>query len=550
MKKFFKWAGIVAASLIILIILFLVYLFISHDRYQFRYDSGGKLSTVQAKMDIISYDIALEIFPDDQALAGTVTVSLRSDGDGLETIELDLIDNYAVSAVTSDDGKNLEFEHDDGKLMIKSGKQISKIRPVSVAISYSGQPLEAIYPPWLGGFNWSLDSTGAYWIGLSCQSEGGDIWFPCKDHQSDKPDSVNLHITIPEPYYCAANGLLNRTTIPRPGYLTYHWVTHYPISNYNINISIGRYEILERLYETESATVMPVRYYVLPEARNGAGEHLEMAVDMLKTYRKYFGEYPFIREKFAIVQTDYLGMEHQTINAYGNEYKYREIDGFQFDQLMLHEMGHEWWGNKVTARDLADMWIQEGICTYGEALYIEDKLGTEAYHQYINQIKRRIINRNPIIPKREASENEVYQSDIYTKGAQLIHSLRFLLGDQKFFELIRTFATDSAYTYQNLVSTEDFVSLVGRYADTDYREYIETFLYTTDLIHVKIDSVDAETYQVSLPNIGFRLPMEVALGDSVIRTELGSESRIFQSREKPRVDPNRWYLVTVLRSEK
>ncbi len=546
MKRLLKWIGIVLAGLLIILIILVLFVFITHDRYQLRYDTGGIMTEIQASMDIISYDLALEIIPDEQSIDGIATVTLKSRTASLEQLELDLIDNFTVTEVSGNNSRTLGFEHDDGKLLINWTGKLPHDTPVRLAIRYHGQPLEAIYPPWIGGFSWSTDSSGAYWIGLSCQAEGADIWFPCKDHPSDKPDSVALHITIPEPYYCASNGLLRRVTIPRQGFLTYHWATHYPISNYNINVSIGKYDMLERIYQTDSGTTMPVRYYVLPQAREHADELLDMAVDMLQTYREFYGEYPFNCEKFALVQTDYLGMEHQTINAYGNNYAYRHIDGLTFDRLMLHEMGHEWWGNKVTAGDHADMWIQEGICTYGEALYIEKKLGHKAYHEYMKHIRRRISNRRPVIPERNASGNQVYQQDIYTKGAQLMHSLRFMLGEEKFFNLLLKFATDSAYTYRNTVSTDDFIRLVNHIAGSDHRQYIEMFLYTTDLPRVQIDSLDADQFRISLPNVKYSLPMEIALGDTIIRTELDRNGREFHTSLRPVADPNRWYyLITV-----
>jgi len=550
MKRLLKWVGLIFAGLIIILVLLILYVFITHDRYQLRYDTGGKMSEIQASMDIISYDLALEIFPDEQAIGGIVTVTLKSLVASLEQLEFDLIDNFTVTEVHSHDDRALTFEHDDGKLLINWAESLPPHTPVRVSIGYHGQPLEAIYPPWVGGFTWSTDSSGAYWIGLSCQTEGADIWFPCKDQPSDKPDSAALHITIPEPYYCASNGLLRQVTIPKQGYLTYHWATHYPISNYNINISIGKYEMVERIYQTNSGTVMPVRYYVLPQSREHAEKLLDMAVDMLQTYRKFYGEYPFTREKFALVETDYLGMEHQTINAYGNNYAYRQIDGLTFDHLMLHEMGHEWWGNKITAGDHADMWIQEGICTYGEALYVENKLGLKAYHAYMKNIRRRISNRRPVIPERNASGNQVYQQDIYTKGAQLMHSLRFILGDENFFNLLLKFATDSVYTYRNTVSTDDFIRLVNHIDGSDHREYIETFLYTTDLPRVHIDSLDTDLFRISIPNITYSLPMEIALGDTIIRAELDRNGRDFHTSSRPVADPNRWYYLTMVHNKK
>ena len=304
------------------------------------------------------------------------------------------------------------------------------------------------------------------------------------------------------------------------------------------------YEALDSIYVSDDGTEMPVYFYVLPQSRKGAEHHLAMAVDMLYTYRKIYGEYPFIKEKFAIIETDYLGMEHQTLNAYGNKYKYDMKMGLEVDWLMLHEMGHEWWGNKVTAKDWADLWIHEGICTYGEALYMREKIGEEAYHAHMDSIRSYVRNRKPIIPKRNATSHEVYSGDIYMKGACLMHSLRFILGDEVFFRILKEFVTDSAYTYQNLVTTDDFINLVKKYSEEDCSAYIKNLLYTTNLPKIRIDSVAHNQYEISIPNIEYSLPMEIALSDSVIRRNLSKEPVAVISSIKPVVDAKKWYVKT------
>ncbi len=538
MKKFLKWAGIVLGGLLILLVVLILIVFVSHDRYSLSYDSGGALSDNQAAYDIIFYDLDLEVKAEEQSISGSVTIKLESLDQDLTTIELDLIDNFTVENVN--DG--LEFSHDDGKLFVTLENPLLSGEQIDLKISYQGQPLEAIYPPWIGGFIWSQDSSGADWVGVACQGEGADIWIPCKDHPSDEADSVAINITVPAPLFCAANGLLQNISEPRPGFKTYHWFTRYPTNTYNINISVGNYELVEGTYQSEDNGDMPVHYYVLPQARDGADKLVSMAIDMLKTYRKYFGEYPFTREKFGLVQTDYLGMEHQTINAYGNNYKYQNFAGVEFDLLMLHEMGHEWWGNKVTVSSYSDFWIQEGICTYGEALFILDKAGEGAYHDYMSSIRARIRNRNPIIPDNpNAVSNEVYQGDIYTKGACFMHTMRYLLGDSVFFPTLKKFATDSIYTYKNFVSTDTYISLISEYSDNIYPDFINMFLYTTDLPEVVIDSVAAGTYQIAIRNIDFELPMEVTSSTSMAVMNLGKSPVEIKSDEWPRVDPENWF---------
>ncbi len=542
MWKAIKWISIALGILLLLLVLIVgIYLW-KHQRFGF-YASGGPLSENQAKYDVTYYDLHLLVNSRERTLAGFTDVVVRSLVDGLDRLELDLIDNFKVRRVSNQDSATLSFKHDDDKLWVDLLEPARKNQIVALRVFYRGKPPVAIRPPWIGGVNWSKDSRGNDWIGLSCQSEGAKIWFPCKDHPSDKPDSAGIHITVPVPYFCASNGLLEKVDTTANGWLTYHWKTRYPINNYNINFSIGIYEKVERPHVTLQGDTMPVVFYYLPEHREKADFHIDMAVDMLKTYRKFYGEYPFWKEKFGLVEVDYLGMEHQTINAYGNKFRYTTIAGQKFDWLMLHEMGHEWWGNKVSVKDWADFWIHEGICTYGEALFRLAKFGEEQYHRKMRSIMKGVQNRSPMIPKRNATSQEAYQGDIYYKGAALMHSLRFWLGDSLFFDRLWHFANDSAYTYRNLVTTDDFLKLFCAGQDSDLVNYLEMFLYTTRLPEVRVDSLGEKTYRLSVPNIDFRMPLEVELGNRIDTLRLGPEPVVVEADSFPRVDPRHWYLI-------
>lgn len=503
------------------------------------YASGGVLSEHQAGYDVIQYDIALRIFPDDKKITGQVDIAVRL-LKPVTTVELDLLHQLNVSE-TSVDGMESSFEREDDKLWVHLPDGEDSIR--TVRIVYGGQPLEALWPPWIGGVNWSRDAAGGHWIGLSCQGEGAKVWMPCKDHPSDKPDSVTLAITVPRPYSAISNGLLRAVDSSDTEWLTYHWGTNYPINNYNINFSVGMYRQVERIYESEDHVIMPVIFYYLPQSTAYADRHIDMAVDMLKTYRKFFGEYPFIREKFSIVETDYLGMEHQTVNAYGNHFRYDVVQGHVFDELMLHEMGHEWWGNKVTVGDWADFWIHEGICSYGEALYHLDKTDEAGYHSAMASIVSKIEHRKPILPPRPASSVDAYSSDIYTKGAALMHSLRYILGDSLFFPFLKSLATDSMTTYRRLVSTEDFIQRLVPLTAPTAIDYVRKFLETTEIPHILIQSAGDGMYDIRLE--GFELPMDIVTDQGQRRVMLSENPVRVMSGYTPLVDPRNWYVKNV-----
>jgi aminopeptidase N len=481
------------------------------------------------------------VLSEEQALEGFTNVMVKSLTEGLSVIELDLINNFDVSKVLVRE-QELDFDHGNQKLVIHLSQSLHPDQILELSIHYSGQPIEALAPPWIGGFNWSKDQNDDDWIGVSCQGEGGKIWFPCKTHPSDEPDSVAINITIPKPYYCAANGVLQKITEPRQGFQTFHWLTRYPINNYNISINIAKYKILEKSYTSVDNNTIPVIYYYLTASSGQADSLVNMAIDMLKSFEKFFGEYPFAREKFGLAETSYPGMEHQTINSYGNNYRMTDINGFEFDLLMLHEMSHEWWGNKVTVDDWADFWIHEGIGTYSEALYILDKMGEDSYHEHLAGKKKRIRNGSPILIERPASSYEAYSGDIYYKGGYFMHSLRYALGDSLFFPILFQFATDSAYTYQNRVTTDDFLELVNKSSGQDYESFFKLFLKTTNLPNVVVDSLDTGQWAVSVPNIDFELPMEFEVDGELKRVLVGPKKVPIYADSVIVVDPNKWYL--------
>jgi aminopeptidase N len=505
------------------------------------WQTGGPLSEHQAAFDIRYYDISLRLAPDYQAISGHVTVHGDALTDGLQTIELDLISNYRVGHAESG-GRQAGFRHEGNKLLIDLPEPANTGDRVAVRVVWSGKPPVAVRPPWDGGFNWSRDSEGNHWIGVSCQGEGAQIWFPNVVHPARRPDSASVRVTVPSPYVVASNGLLQSVDDPGNGFLTWNWKTRYPIHTYNINFSIGRYEVVEKPFRLEDGTEMPVVFYVLPGDAGNADGLIGMAKDMLRRLGRYYGEYPFRSEKFGIVQTDYLGMEHQTINAYGNNFNYTRINGEEYDWLLPHEMGHEWWGNKITVTDWADFWIHEGITTYTDALYLWDRFGPDAYHAKFNDYRRRITNRQPVIPGTDVTSKEVYNLDVYYKGAYFMHSLRHLMGDSLFFGTVRAFATDAARTYAHPTSTTDFRTFFEKRSGLDLEPFFDLYLYRTELPDVRILEDGDNSWLISIPNITFRLPVDVATVGDVLRLNLGPEPVQVASTVKPVVDPLNWYL--------
>ena len=500
MKKFFKWSGIVIGSLLVLLIIagFLIRWY--YNNFESEYPSGGILSKNQQNYDVIFYDINLALHLNDQTISGYTTVKLKARADDLDHIELDLIDLYTIDSVLIMN-KKVNYTQDSNKLEVYPAKPVKQSEIIDIKVVYNGRPPEAKYPPWLGGFTWTEDDSGMAWIGLSCQGEGAKIWFPCKDHPSDEPDSVAVNITVPQEYYVAANGLLKNISDTPYGTRTYHWITHYPINNYLVNFGVGEFIPVEDEYENPDGTKTPVIFYVLPQLEYGAEAFVNEIKLTLDSYTKFFGEYPWAKEKVGFLNTPFSGMEHQTLIAYGNNYRVTHVDSFSFDPLLVHELAHEWWGNKVTVHDWADFWIHEGFATYAEALLVLDNAGENAYHKYMHRLQSRIMNVTPVILGKDLNSSESYHTDIYSKGAAFIHTLRYILQDSIFFSTIKEFATDSIYTYKNLVDTQDLIDLIEKNSGQDLSALFDLYLRTNKYPAVQIDSVALDTYNIFIPNI-------------------------------------------------
>lgn len=486
-------------------------------------------------MNVHSYNFFIDVNLEKQYFDAVCTVSFTL-LDSTTTIALDLVDNFQVNSVFGPAGRELTFDHDKHLITIQLPKKTAGT--YSVQVVYEGNPPVAINAPWTGGITWDKDKGGNHWVGLSCPNEGSKVFIPSKDHPSDRPDSVAINIRVPEEYFVAANGLLEHDFVTA-GRRTFQWKTRYPVSNYNINFTVGKLVPVERMYTTVEGHRMPVIFYVNEHDLDKADTHLDIAVENLSFHEKYFGEYPFYKEKFGLAHTSYLGMEHQTINAYGNHFKYDSIRGKKWDWLMLHEMGHEWWANKVTIADWADYWIHEGITTYADALYIDDRFGSDAYHNKMASIARGIKNEKPMIPQRNADTDLVYQGDIYSKGAYLMHTLRFIMGDEPFFKALKSYAASPANTYQNFASTDQFIDFFEQHTSHKLEQYIKMHLQTIDLMNPEVVQKEEGIYEVST-GLSFDVPVEVEVDGSL---QTISENHItIAAKNPPVVDPNNWYL--------
>ena len=504
---------------------------------------GGKLKPEQANMDVKHYTIDLALDIPGRSVAGytIIRADLKQPATGLL---FDLMDSFRVSKVTVN-GKPAVFGHSAHQLHITSDKPWPA-GSVAVRVDYAGHPMIAKRPPWDDGFTFTTDSTGHPWVAVTAEGTGGKIFFPAKDHPSDEPDDgVDMTITVPKGLVVAGPGLLQGVK-NRGDRSSWHWETKYPINNYSIVFNVGDYTVVSRTYTTIDGHTVPMQFYVLKEHAGKAAHQLDMLARFARVKEKYFGEYPWVKEKIGIVETPHLGMEHQTMNAYGNKFRYTVVGGEDFDQLMNHEFGHEWWGNKVTAGDWADYWIHEGIGSFGDALYTRDMEGEAAYEKYFRHLVPRIHNDKPIVMGKDIEEEEAYHPDIYSKGAFFMHTLRYVIGDSIFFPTLKHLATDSNTTYTHTTSTLDVERLFSGAAGTDLSPLFHLYLYTTDRLEIDVRQTGASQYAVKLLNIDMPLPLDILTDKGSKRVMVDKKGVVVNSETLPLVDPIVFYLKKVI----
>lgn len=505
--------------------------------------SGGKLHPLQANMDIRHYTIILDVDIDKKTIAGSTEIDMILSKPS-DTILLDLVYLLKIEKVKAND-KPVNFQHVKDKIYItatspfQAGKQ-------KITIFYGGEPPVAVKPPWFGGFTWTKDRSGNPWVAINCQKEGGRLYFPCKDHPSDEPnEGVDLFITVPASLVVAGPGLLMDVKTKKEK-KTFHWKTNYTISNYCILFNIGKYEVISKDYKTIDGNIVPIQYYVLQEDTAQAKKIIELKERDSRVLEKYFGEYPWVKEKIGIAAVPNPGMEHQTMITFQNKFDYTDIGGQPYSANLFHEYAHEWFANKVTNKDWAHMWIQEGIATYAEALIHFELGGQVAYDDLINRHRRSIRAKKPMVGGEELSEDETYNgNDIYTKGSFFMHSLRYVLGDEVFLPTLKKLATDPKYTYDQFVTTQDVEQLFSMEAKQDLKPLFDFYTRTNDVLDITVKEVGAGKFTIKLNNFFMALPMDISTEKGTTKMVIPKEGITVQSAFPPQVDLKNNYLKKI-----
>jgi len=482
---------------------------------------------------VIYYDLQIVIDPADQSVIGKVILNGIAQSD-FTKLQVDLFQNLTLKRVIFNDQVVPSTRIANAILIdtppTKAGTNFS------MEISYGGKPLAAKNAPWDGGFVWKTDQNGNPWVGVACEGDGASLWWPNKDHLSDEPDSMMIRVAVPDSLICVANGELIQT-VPseRKGYTRFDWKVTYPINNYNVTVNIGDYAHIKDTYTALDGEKLKLDYYVLSYNEAKATKHFKQVHGILACFEETFGKYPFWKDGFALVETPYLGMEHQGAIAYGNGFQRGYKGGMiprdmNWDYILVHEMGHEYFGNSVSIGDMAEMWIHESFTTYSEAVYVECSNGYDDYIRYMNHFRNGnyIKNQQPIVGPLNVNWDDWGSSDHYFKGSWVLHTLRHLINDDAlWYECLLELHESNKIS---IINTTDVIEFFNKKTGTKWNAFFEQYLYYIDipilLYRVKKTDEGIEIHHRLRADVeGLEMPIRVQVGDEEVTLQVSSDER-------------------------
>ena len=437
----------------------------------------GSITPEREWWDLTYYHLDVKIAPETKSISGKNTIQykvLKSH----PIIQVDLQEPLVITKVIQN-GQELEVKHDGNAHFITLVEEQVEGSVQSIDVYYEGKPKEAVRAPWDGGFSWKEDKNGIPFIATSCQGLGASVWWPNKDHMYDEVDSMLISVNVPKNLTNISNGRLRSVEKQSDNTVTSHWFINNPINNYGINVNIGDYVHFSEVYEGENGP-LDLDYYVLRDNLVRAKNHFKDAPKMMKAFEHWFGPYPFYEDGFKLVEVPYLGMEHQSSVTYGNQYKKgylgRDLSdsgwGLKFDYIIIHESGHEWFANNITYKDIADMWIHESFTTYSESIFIDYYYGKEAASEYVIGTRKKIKNEKPIIGYYNV--NKGGSGDMYSKGSNMLHTLRQLIeDDEKWRQILRGL---NKTFYHQTVATQQIEDYLSEQSGIDLTEFFNQYL--------------------------------------------------------------------------
>ena len=504
----------------------------------------GSITPERAWWDLTYYHLDIAVDLDNKFINGSNTIEYKV-LEPNKKLQVDLQSPLRITKVEQN-GKELTFSSEGSAHFINLIDKQRKGKINSVKVYYEGNPKEAVRAPWDGGLSWTRDSNGKHFAATSCQGIGASIWWPNKDHMYDEVDSMLISVNVPKGLMNISNGRLTKIE-EFEDTNTYHWYVSNPINNYGVNINIGDYVEFSEVYEGEKGKLDMI-YYVLRDNIERAKTQFKDAVKMMDAFEYWFGPYPFYEDSFKIVEVPYLGMEHQSSITYGNKYMKgylgRDLSrtgwGLKFDYIIIHEAGHEWFANNITYKDIADMWIHESFTTYSENLFLDYHYGKEASSEYVIGTRAGISNSAPMIGPYGVNQRG---SDIYSKGANVLHTIRQIANsDEKWRMILRGLNKDF---YHQTVETKQIENYISDKMGYDLSTFFEQYLRTTNIpvFEYKLNDGLLEYKWTNVVD-DFKMPIEVFVGDEKIRLNPTQEFKSINIKsEKISLDKN--YYVNI-----
>jgi aminopeptidase N len=469
----------------------------------------GTYGPYRANNDLLYYHLDIRVDPEKKTIRGTNTIRFKMLADGTR-IQLELYPTLAIDGITLG-GTTLKYERDGGTVFVDFPKTLKSGKTYSIDFRYSGQPTETGR---FGCFTFKKDTADKPWINTACEETGAYVWWPNKDQWRDEPQQgMEISVAVPNGLMDVSNGKFEGSKDLGDGYTRWDWRVHYPINNYDVALNIGNYVHFGDTYKG-----LALDYYVLPDDLAKAKVQFAQVPGMMKAYYHYLGEYPFKKDGFKLIEVPYAGMEHQSAVAYGNHFKngYYERDWTgvgispRFDFIIIHESGHEWFGNSITAADKSDMWIHEGWTTYLEGMYVEYYWGHDDAIKYLNGLQKKVKNDRPIITAR--GENAEPPQDQYFKGALMLNTLRSVVDDdKKWWALVHSYYQH--FKYQNIM-TEDVIQYFNQQTGMNLTSIFDQYLRHTSIPTLELkfnEAAGTVDYRWVADEKDFAMPIRVGL---------------------------------------
>ena len=507
------------SKIFLIIIIFFGFQQINAQEFTRRDSLQGSLRPERTCFDVQRYDLNLTIEPEYKTVKGYNDITFKV-VEKTQKIQLDLFENMVVDSIIFNE-KKLPYKREFDAVFISFPFELTLNSEQKIRFYYNGNPLVAKRAPWDGGFVWKKDSNGNDFVGVAVQGTGASLWYPVKDHQTDEPDrGASVKVAVPNGLMNVSNGKFIGNENLNNGFTRWDWEVKNPINNYNIVINIGDYvNIHEKLDDLD------LDYYVLAENEVVARKHFEEVMPMMECFQQKFGTYPFVNDGYKLVETPYLGMEHQSAVAYGNKYTkgYLGNDmtgtgiGLEFDFIIIHETGHEWFGNSITSKDIADMWIHESFTTYSECVYVECQFGYEKAMAYINGQKKLIANQKPVIGQFGVNY-KTGNSDMYYKGALMLNTIRHIINDDtKWWAMLKKYAE----TYRHkIIETKDVVAFFSKESGLNLSPIFDQYLKHKAFPELELKfnegTIDFR-WKTDVEN--FKMPFECKIGTKSLRYE-------------------------------